>query len=227
MSTASSPPYMGILAGVAGLGFLLFASRRLRTPLSWLARLCRSVLLFSHSLLPGSSLPHLSPNRLFRASFEAVFGPRHPALAEGVLVDALAKAKRDCKFLLVYSRCCSSCFVFFDASLRYLHSPHHGDTEAFCRNTLTSEAVTEFVDENFVFWAADTSSPAGLAASTALRVSSYPYLSVLYLAGESARGQEIRRLGFWVGPLTVDELLVALMGVLEEVSEHGVRLLVE
>ncbi len=66
---------------------------------------------------------------------------------------------------------------------RYLHSPLHGDTPLFCRQTLASEATTEFVNTNFVLWAADITSRSGYEAAGALRVTSYPYMCVMYAIG--------------------------------------------
>ncbi len=167
--------------------------------LAW--RVLRNSSLFLRSFLPSvpRAVTPVEAHRAFLLSYEAEYGGFHPVFMEGVLLDALVKGKREGKFVLVY-----------------LHSSEHGDTEALCRATLASEAVVEFVDRNFVMWAADVATASGQQAAVSLAANSYPFLAVLYLGSESARGQEVRALGTWVGPLTVDELLVRLMGVLEE-----------
>jgi hypothetical protein len=52
--------------------------------------------------------------------------------------------------------------------------------------------------------------------TASLGATSYPFVAVLHMAGETDRGQEVRVLGSFVGPLGVDEFLGQLMGVLEE-----------
>ena len=161
-------------------------------------RSLRGTGLFFRSLLPsvgGRALSPLEAHRAFVLAYEAEYGGFHPSFAEGALVDALARAKREGRFLLVY-----------------LHSSQHGDTDAFCRGTLSSEAVVQFVDRNLVMWAGDVTTTSGYEAALTLRATSFPHLSLLYMQGP----QEVRSLGQWIGPLGVDEMLVQLMAAVEE-----------
>lgn len=148
----------------------------------------------------GSMAPRALPSnavdasRAFLLSFEAQYGMVHPTFFEGSFQDAVRRGKRDTKFVLVY-----------------IHSPVHGDTDMFCRQTLSSDAVAEFVSTNFVVWAGDVTSRTGYEVANALRVTSYPYIGVMYAIGE-----ELRIYDQMIGPLSVDDLLARLMTVLEE-----------
>lgn len=78
---------------------------------------------------------------------------------------ALEDAKRDLRFLLVY-----------------LHCPSHQDTDEFCRTTLSSPALREFVARmNVIVWACSVDTPEGSRVSQALRESSYPFLALIVL----------------------------------------------
>ena len=83
---------------------------------------------------------------------------------------------------------------------------------------LCQEAVVEFIDRNFVFWAADVTSAAGYETAASLRVTSFPFIGLLH-AGEGGPGRggmEVRALGSLIGPQSVDELVAGLLGLLEE-----------
>ncbi len=90
-----------------------------------------------------------------------IFPPFH----RGSYAQALDEAKRQLKFLLVY-----------------LHSAEHQDTERFCRETLTSRALVEFLEQSqMLLWGCAVESGEGARVSQAMRESTYPFLVVIVL----------------------------------------------
>ena len=61
----------------------------------------------------------------------------------------------------------------------YLHSPDHPFTADFCRQTLCSEIVVQFLDANFVSWGAISDRGEGLQMSGILRPPSFPFCAVI------------------------------------------------
>ena len=80
----------------------------------------------------------------FISTFELQYGNSHPEFFRGSYNDALSKARRDIKFMLVY-----------------LHSQDHMRTEQFCRNVVCSVGFTEYVNANMIFWACDVNTREG------------------------------------------------------------------
>ncbi|XP_041360810.1 FAS-associated factor 2-like [Gigantopelta aegis] len=100
----------------------------------------------------------------FIRSFEEKYGSDHPVFYHGTYSQALNDAKRELKFLLVY-----------------LHGDDHEDTDEFCRKTLCSERMYDFVASRVLFWACSTNSPEGYRVSQALRENTYPFLALVVL----------------------------------------------
>jgi FAS-associated factor 2 len=94
--------------------------------------------------------------------FNLQHGTVHPTAHVGTFREAVDVAKRDFKFLVVY-----------------LHSPHHQDTMAFLRETLCTEVIQDFVDDNFVFWMGTLLFTEGYNTSSLLRASGFPYIAVI------------------------------------------------
>lgn len=92
------------------------------------------------------------------------YGDNHPVFYQGSYSQALNDAKSELRFLLVY-----------------LHGMDHQDTEHFCRNTLASADLINFVNTSMLFWACDTNSPEGYRVSQALRENTYPFLALIVL----------------------------------------------
>ncbi|WAR17209.1 FAF2B-like protein [Mya arenaria] len=92
------------------------------------------------------------------------YGAAHPVFYQGSYSQALNDAKQELRFLLVY-----------------LHGKDHQDSDRFCRETLGSEVVTNFVNPSMLFWACDTNSPEGYRVSQALRENTYPFLALIVL----------------------------------------------
>ena len=64
----------------------------------------------------------------------------------------------------------------------YLHSPDHPDTPAFCENTLCSEVLSAFINENFVAWGGSIRASEGFKMSNSLKASRFPFCAVVMAA---------------------------------------------
>jgi FAS-associated factor 2 len=63
--------------------------------------------------------------------------------------------------------------------LVYLHSRFHSNAEIFSRDVLFTDSFASFVNNNFVFWAADINKPEGFRLNMLLNCSTYPFLAVV------------------------------------------------
>jgi len=101
----------------------------------------------------------------FVREYNERYGSSHPPFNRGGYYQVLEEAKRDLRFLLVY-----------------LHSEDHQDTDHFCRNVLSSDAVTgELETNNIIFWGCSVRKTEGYKVSQALRETSYPFLAMIVL----------------------------------------------
>ncbi|XP_071451650.1 FAS-associated factor 2 [Hetaerina americana] len=130
----------------------------------------------------------------FVTEFESNFGPVHPVFFRGSYSDALAHAKRDLRFLIVY-----------------LHSPQHQDTPTFCRSTLGDQEFVAFVDSQALFWGCSVTTPEGYRVALMLRECSYPFLALLVL--RDSRMTVVGRLEGAAGP---QELIATLQELMSE-----------
>jgi len=77
----------------------------------------------------------------------------------------LEQAKQELRFLVVY-----------------LHSEEHQDTDRFCQEVLSSQAVRDqLAASNALLWGCSVSRPEGYRVSQALRENSYPFLAMIVL----------------------------------------------
>ncbi|KAL9555494.1 hypothetical protein MBANPS3_002341 [Mucor bainieri] len=105
----------------------------------------------------------------FIESFEQKYGSHHVDFFRGGYSQALEKARKDLKFMLVL-----------------LHSDDHDDTEAFCRDTLTSDRFVDFVrDRNILVWAGNVRETEAHKVSYTLQASTYPFMALIALQGSS------------------------------------------
>lgn len=133
--------------------------------------------------------------RRFQADFEAEYGPVHPPFFRGTYSQLLEAGKKDLKFILVY-----------------VHSAEHEDTPAFCRSTLATSALSEFVTQrDILFWGVSTDSYEGHRVSQALRESTYPFLAVIVL-----RQHRMMLVGRIEGALSLDELTPRLERIIND-----------
>ncbi|KAG8224448.1 hypothetical protein J437_LFUL003171 [Ladona fulva] len=130
----------------------------------------------------------------FVTDFESNFGTIHPIFFRGSYSDALAHAKRDLRFLMVY-----------------LHCPQHQDTPTFCRSTLGDPDFVAFVDSQALFWGCSVTSPEGYKVALTLRECSYPFLALLVL--RDTKMTVVGRLEGAVGPR---ELIMTLQTLMAE-----------
>ncbi|KAJ9559636.1 hypothetical protein OSB04_004796 [Centaurea solstitialis] len=138
---------------------------------------------------------NLQPDWVFLAGFEQQFGIVHPFFYACRFAEALKMARDEQKLVFLY-----------------LHSPDHPFTPQFCKATLCSEVVVEFLDANFVSWGGGVDGGDGLHMATTLRPASFPFCAVVApCSGDSlAVIQQIE------GPVTPEELVEILQTTLEE-----------
>lgn len=93
----------------------------------------------------------------FLSEFESRYGKIHPNFIPGGLTEAVQRLRRDFKLMFVY-----------------LHSPDHPDTLSLCEETLCSEVLSAYINENFVAWGDSIGTNGGLEISKSC-VSRFPF----------------------------------------------------
>ncbi|XP_039300904.1 FAS-associated factor 2-like [Nilaparvata lugens] len=88
----------------------------------------------------------------------------HPTFYQGSYSQALSDAKQELRFLLVY-----------------LHKDNDEECNNFCRNTLSSPGLAEYINRSMLFWACSVSSGEGQRVSQAFQENTYPFLGVICL----------------------------------------------
>ncbi|XP_052175842.1 plant UBX domain-containing protein 10-like [Diospyros lotus] len=131
----------------------------------------------------------------FLNCFEQQYGGSHPFFYACRFTEALKMAQEEHKFVFLY-----------------LHSPEHPFTPLFCRETLCSELVVQFLDTNFVCWAALANGGEGLQMTATLQPASYPFCAVL----APASGDNLAVLQQIEGPVSPAELVEILQRTLDE-----------
>lgn len=107
--------------------------------------------------------PLIAPEEwAFLTTFEQQYGSTHPFFYACQFMDALKIAEDEHKFMFMY-----------------LHSPLHPFTPSFCRETLCSELVIQFLDANFICWAALADRGEGLQMAATLQPASFPCCAVV------------------------------------------------
>ncbi|KAL2459475.1 Plant UBX domain-containing protein 10 [Forsythia ovata] len=144
---------------------------------------------------PPQEPPMVQEEWAFLANFEQQYGTLHPFFYACRFVEALKIAADEHKFLFLY-----------------IHSPEHPFTPPFCRETLCSEVVVQFIDANFVSWGALSSRGEGSQMATTLRVSSFPFCAVV----APASGDNLAVLQQIEGPVSPAELVEILQRTIEE-----------
>jgi FAS-associated factor 2 len=171
--------------------------RNLTGILAWLWALIRTCFgsPLQHVYHPLRQTPlEISESRRFQTRFEDEYGTIHPKFFNGDFKDAIERAKRDYRILLIY-----------------LHSPSHINTPRFCNDVLCQEGFKEYVDENFLFYAADISNKDGYTLSNQLRATTYPFLAVgLVTQGKFAPIAKIE------GVTDMNALIAQLVGLHED-----------
>ncbi|KAI9825532.1 MAG: hypothetical protein M1819_000524 [Sarea resinae] len=101
----------------------------------------------------------------FIREFEEEYGANSLPFFENGYAQALDKAKKDLKFLLVI-----------------LLSPEHDDTSTFITQTLLSPEVTSFInapENNLLLWAGSVQDSEAYQISTALRCTKFPFAALI------------------------------------------------
>ncbi|KAK6148336.1 hypothetical protein DH2020_019248 [Rehmannia glutinosa] len=148
-----------------------------------------------HQNFHSQQPPLIQEEYLFPDNFEQQFGTMRPFFYLCRFMDALEISQTGHKLMFMY-----------------IHSPEHPFTPSFCRETLCSELVVQFIDTNFVCWGGFASSGDGLQMATALRVSTFPFCAVVALAD----GHKLAVLQQMEGPMSPAELVEILQRTLEE-----------
>lgn len=127
------------------------------------------------NLLQGSMNPMFQPNQLQprnpqRIREQLTSHGVHLPFEETSLSQAIAKSKREMKFLWI--------FLYSSAE----------DTLRFCQETLSSEAVQTFLTDHFIVWIAEVTDREGYPLVQSLGVSQSPAVIVLF---HSSRGERV------------------------------------
>ncbi|XP_071691090.1 plant UBX domain-containing protein 10-like isoform X2 [Rutidosis leptorrhynchoides] len=152
----------------------------------------------NHHQFPPPNVPvhnTFQPEWGFLASFEQQYGLVHPFFYACRFVEVLKMAQDEQKLVFLY-----------------LHSPNHPFTPPFCKNTLCSEVVVQFLDANFVSWGGAADRDEGLHMATMLRPASFPFCAVVV----PHSGDSLAVVQQMEGPMTPEELLEILQTTLEE-----------
>ncbi|CAA0820922.1 Plant UBX domain-containing protein 10 [Striga hermonthica] len=148
------------------------------------------------NLHPQQQLPSTGHEQWdFLNTFELQYGTAHPFFYACRFTDALKMAREEHKLVFVY-----------------IHSQEHPFTSSFCRETLCSEVIVQFLDVNFVCWAGISDRGEGLQMGSVLGVSSFPFCAVL----APAAGDNLAVLQQLEGPVAPADLVEILQRTIEE-----------
>ncbi|XP_065844048.1 FAS-associated factor 2-like [Oscarella lobularis] len=173
-----------------------WAAHWLYLPFRFVRATIMGLIQFVVSLLPNfpAAASAVDEVRAFATAFDSRYGANHPPFCPLSYNDAVAKARRDINFLLVY-----------------LHSWEHEQTDRFCRDVVCSSGFVEYVERNnVIMWACDVNSHEGFRASQVMRESAYPYLAVICI-----NDSQMAIVGRIEGYIGCDELLARLVEILE------------
>uniref|UniRef100_A0ACD5XT49 Uncharacterized protein n=1 Tax=Avena sativa TaxID=4498 RepID=A0ACD5XT49_AVESA len=146
-------------------------------------------------LAPPSPAPFVPEELFFFSAFEQQYGGHHPFFYGCRFSEVLGIARREGKHVFLY-----------------LHDPDHPYTEPFCRGTLCSDVVVEFLDANFVSWAAVSGRGEGSGMVASLQPGSFPFCAVI----APVSGDSITVLQRVEGPVTPSELVEILQRTIDE-----------
>ena len=111
---------------------------------------------------PPPPPPFVPEELFFFSTFEQQYGSHHPFFYGCRLSEVLGIARREGKHVFVY-----------------LHDPGHPYTEPFCRGTLCSDVVVQFLDANFVSWGAVSGRGEGSGMIASLQPGSFPFCAIV------------------------------------------------
>ncbi|RUS30754.1 thioredoxin-like protein [Jimgerdemannia flammicorona] len=138
----------------------------------------------------------------FLLDFETHYGNVHPNFHQGGYSQALEIAKRDLKFLVVV-----------------LQSDEHDETEAFCRDTLSSPTLNSYLrDNDILVWAGNVRETEAFQVSTTLQSTTFPFLAIIglqYPAAGSGGSPKMSVVDRLEGPTTADAVVRRLTNALQ------------
>ncbi|KAJ4840187.1 hypothetical protein Tsubulata_002935 [Turnera subulata] len=150
----------------------------------------------SNFLLQAPQEPFITPEEwTFLDTYEQQYGSMHPFFYACRFMEALKIAEDEHKFVFMY-----------------LHSPQHPFTPSFCRETLCSELVVQYLDANFVSWGALADRGEGLQMTATLQPTSFPCCAVVAPSPDNS----IAVLQQMEGPISPAELVELLQRTVEE-----------
>ncbi|KAJ7945838.1 plant UBX domain-containing protein 10-like [Quillaja saponaria] len=137
----------------------------------------------------------LSEDYAFLSSLEQQYGSSHPFFYACSFMEALKIAEQDHKFLFIY-----------------LHLLEHPFTSIFCKETLCSDLVVQFLNVNFICWGSLTDRGEGFQMVATLQPASFPFCAVIAPAPSDCIAilQQIE------GPISPVELVEILQRTVEE-----------
>ncbi|XP_030555317.1 FAS-associated factor 2 [Drosophila novamexicana] len=120
--------------------------------------------------------------------------PEHPVFYQGTYAQALNDAKQELRFLLVY-----------------LHKDptQNPDVESFCRDTLSSRSIIDYINTHTLLWGCDVSTPEGYRVMQSITVRTYPLMVMI-----SLRANRMMVVGRFEGDCTPEELQRRLQAVI-------------
>ncbi|XP_068145236.1 FAS-associated factor 2 [Drosophila tropicalis] len=119
--------------------------------------------------------------------------PEHPVFYQGTYAQALNDAKQELRFLIVY-----------------LHKDptKNPDVDTFCRETLATPSVIEYINTHTLLWGCDVSSPEGYRVMQSITVRNFPLMAMI-----SLRANRMTVVGRFEGDCTAEGLLRRLRAV--------------
>ena len=103
-----------------------------------------------------------SDTRSFIQNFNQKYGLQHPGFQTSSYRNAVVEALRQRKILLVY-----------------IHSPLHEDTDRFCEQVLSTQSVTQYVNDQCVFWAGSVWNTEAFNLSLQLQATTFPFVAAI------------------------------------------------
>jgi len=93
----------------------------------------------------------------------------------------------------------------------YIHCVRHDDTQKFCSETLCTESVTNFLNDNFITWIGNVSNPDAYQLSHTLGVTTFPFISVL-----APHARQLAVVFRHTGLLSSDALIAAMVHMMDQ-----------
>ncbi|KAI8972697.1 thioredoxin-like protein [Pilobolus umbonatus] len=127
----------------------------------------------------------------FLRDFESTYGNTHPHFFEGGYTQALKAAKTQLKYLIVI-----------------LQSDEHDDTDHFCRHTLTSPELLEFLHNNeVIIWGGNVRNTEAFQVSNTLQATTYPFLAIISLQSSTNSTAKMTVIDRIEGPISATNLI--------------------